>query len=150
MQVIMLEKVGKLNEIGSVVEVKNGYARYLILRKKAMRATTQNIKFFEEQRAEIEKTNAAKRSAAEAMLDKFADLEISISRQAGDDGRLFGSVSNKDIAQSISEKIGHKLDSECVNVNTKIKEVGMYQIDIALHSEVHAKVSLTVSRSEAA
>jgi large subunit ribosomal protein L9 len=149
MQVILLEKVGKLGNIGSVTEVKDGYARnFLIPRKKALRATKANIAFFEAQKAEIEKANSEKKLAAEAKLPKFEGLSVTIVRQAGEDGRLYGSVSNSDIAKVISNKVGEVIEAEHVLTAVKLKEIGTSQVEVALHPEVKATIELVISRNE--
>ncbi len=149
MQVILLEKVGKLGHIGSVVEVKDGYARnFLIPRKKALRATKANVTYFEAEKAAIEKLNEEKRAAAEAAISKFEGLKITIVRQAGEDGKLYGSVSSTDIARAISAKVDFAIEAEHILTEDKLKSIGIHQIKIALHSEVKTSIELAISRSE--
>lgn len=149
MQVILLEKVGKLGNIGAVTEVKDGYARnFLIPRKKALRATKANIAYFEAEKAEIERINAEKKATAEAALNKFEGLRLTIVRQAGEDGKLYGSVSGADIAKAIAAKIGDVVDAEHILTAHKLKEIGIHQVEIALHPEVKTTIELAISRSE--
>jgi large subunit ribosomal protein L9 len=149
MQVILLEKVGKFGNIGSVVTVKDGYARnYLLPRKKAIRATRTNIEYFEKKRAELEADNAAKRLEAESISEKLNGIAIVLIRQAGDDGRLYGSVTGRDIARAITDKTQVEVESECIILSNKVKEIGIYNVDVALHPEVSVTVSLNVARSD--
>lgn len=150
MEVILLEKVGRFGKMGDVVRVKDGYARnFLIPRKKALRATQSNLEVFAQQKAELEALNAQKRATAEALLEKMVDVTVSLERQAGEDGRLYGSVSANDIAKLVSAKSGITVEADSIVLNSKIKEIGMYQIDVMLHPEVKATVSLSIARSEA-
>ena len=148
MQIILLEK-NNLGDIGSVVTVKNGYARnFLIPRNKAVRATKDNLEHFEKRRAEIEVENAAKKAAAEALFEKVNGLTITVVRQAGEDGRLYGSVTSKDIVAAIKAKSGVELDHHLVVITDKFKEISTYQVAISLHAEVKAEVSLSISRTD--
>lgn len=150
MKVILLEKVGKLGNIGVVTEVKDGYARnFLIPRKKALRATQANIAYFEAEKAEIERINAEKKAAAEIAIGKFEGLSITIVRQAGEDGKLYGSVSSSDIAKAIAAKTGDVVEAENILTAHKLKAIGIHQVEIALHPEVKATIELAISRSEA-
>ncbi len=149
MLVILLEKVGRLGDMGAITKVKDGYARnFLIPRKKALRATKENLAFFEAQKAEIEKANAERKAAAEAKLPKFEGLSIMIVRQAGEDGRLYGSVSSADIAKAISDKLGETIEAEHIITTAKLKEIGISQIEVVLHPEVKTAVELVISRNE--
>jgi large subunit ribosomal protein L9 len=150
MEVILLEKVGRFGKMGDVVKVKDGYARnFLIPRKKALRATKSNLDVFAQQKAELEALNAQKRATAEALLEKMVDVTVSLERQAGEDGRLYGSVSANDIAKLVSAKSGIAVEADSIVLNSKIKEIGMYQIEVMLHPEVKATVNLSIARSEA-
>lgn len=149
MQVILLEKVGKLGNIGAVTEVKDGYARnFLIPRKKALRATKANIAYFEAEKAEIEKVNAEKKAAAESAIVKFEGLSITIVRQAGEDGKLYGSVSSADIAKAIAAKVGDIVEAEHILTAHKLKAIGIHQVEVALHPEVKTTVEIAISRTE--
>lgn len=150
MDVILLEKVGRLGTIGAVVSVKNGYARnFLIPRKKALRATKANVEFFAQQKAELEAANAARKAAAEAMIETVQGITVALVRQAGEDGRLYGSVTANDIAKLVAAKTGVAIEAEHIVLNAKIKEIGVYQVEVMLHPEVKTTVDLSIARSEA-
>ncbi len=149
MQVILLEKVERLGAIGDVVTVKNGFARnFLLPRKKAIRATESNVQIVEQRKAELEAENAAKKAAAEKMVAKINGLMVNLIRQAGEDGRLYGSVTSRDIANAITQTGKADIAYDMVILNSKFKEIGIYPIDVMLHAEVKAMVSLNIARSE--
>lgn len=149
MQIILLERVNKLGNIGSLVKVKDGFARnYLIPKKKALRATKINIDYFEAQKAEIERVSAEKKAFAESNITKFDAISVTIVRQAGEDGRLYGSVSNTDIAKAVQAKTGFELSSDNITSTVKLKEIGQYQIEVSLHPEVKTTIDLVISRNE--
>lgn len=151
MEIILLEKVQKLGTIGDVVKVKDGYARnFLLPRKKAVRATKSNLVHFEQQRAELEAKNAQAKSAAEQMVSKFEGVSITLNKQAGDDGRLYGSVTAREIANALKDKTGLEINHSSVVLSSKFKEVGGYEVEIQLHPEVSVKVTLMISRGDAA
>ncbi len=145
MQVILLEKVGKLGGLGDRVTVKGGFGRnFLIPYGKAVPATEGNIADFEARRAELETAAAEKRTAAEARAAKLAELSVTIEANAGDEGKLFGSIGTRDIADAIS-KAGVEISKSEVRLPTGvIREVGEFEIDIQVHSEVMQTVKLTV------
>lgn len=145
MQVILLEKVGKLGGLGDRVTVKGGFGRnFLIPYGKAVPATESNIADFEARRAELEATAAEKRSGAEARAAKLAGLAVTIEANAGDEGKLFGSIGTRDIADAIT-KAGVEISKSEVRLPTGvIREVGEFEIDIQVHSEVMQAVKLTV------
>ena len=149
MQIILLEKVNKLGGIGSVVTVKDGYARnFLIPQKKALRATKINMQYYETQKSEIEKDNSERKQNAEMLLSKFEDLTVKIVRQAGEDGRLYGSVSNSDIVKALNVKIDTKFSASNIVLVSKFKEIGQYTVEVQLHPEVIAKFELLITRNE--
>ena len=145
MQVILLEKVGKLGNLGDVVKVKDGYARnFLIPAGRARRATQAAIAEFEARRAELEKAAAAKHAEAEALGAKLAGIVVKISQKAGVDGRLFGSVTNHDIADELV-KMGHAVVKSQVRMpNGPLKAVGEYTVVLSLHTDVHVDVTVNV------
>lgn len=148
MEVILLERVERLGQIGDVVNVKNGFARnYLLPRNKALRATKENREFFEGQRKEIEAQNAARRKEAEGLLKKVEGQVITLIRQAAEDGRLFGSVTARDIAAGLAEK-AKGVDYHQVQLNQPIKYTGIHEIKIVLHPEVTTAVRVNVARTE--
>jgi large subunit ribosomal protein L9 len=149
MEVILLERVEKLGQMGEVVKVKDGYARnFLLPRKKAMRATTANKAVFEKQRAQLEAQNLAKKGEAEKVAAKMVGLSVALLRQAGDSGQLFGSVSARDIADAVTAA-GFTLGRNQVSLVTPIKTVGVTSVSVVLHPEVTVDVKVNVARSEA-
>jgi large subunit ribosomal protein L9 len=149
MEVILLERVEKLGQMGEVVKVKDGYARnFLLPRKKALRATEANKKVFETQRAQLEAQNLAKKGEAEKVAVKMEGLSVALLRQAGDSGQLYGSVSARDIADAITAA-GFTVSRNQVNLTTPIKAVGVYAVKVSLHPEVSVEVKVNVARSEA-
>lgn len=148
MQVILLERIGHLGQMGDVVNVKNGYARnYLLPQKKAMRATEANIAQFETQRVQLEANNLEKKNEAEAVGEKLNEQTFVAIRQAGDTGQLYGSVSTRDIADAISEG-GFSIERRQVVLNSPIKELGLHDVEINLHPEVSVKVVMNVARTD--
>ena len=144
MQVILLEKVGNLGNLGDVVKVKDGYARnYLIPQRIARRATAEAVKEFEAKRAELEAAAAAKLADAQAQGEKLSGLTVQILQKSGVDGRLFGSVTNFDIAEALTKQ-GFDIHKAQVRLpQGPFKAVGDYPVDVSLHSDV--VVSITVS-----
>jgi large subunit ribosomal protein L9 len=145
MQVILLEKVGKLGELGDVVKVKQGYARnYLIPTKLARRATETAIKEFEGRRAELERAASAKLAAAQALGEQMAGKTVRIAQKAGVDGRLFGSVTNADIAEGLTKMGLTVLKSQVRMPTGPIKTVGEHSVSVAPHGDVVVEVSVVV------
>ena len=145
MQIILLEKVGKLGDLGDVVKVKDGFARnYLIPTKLARRATETAIKEFAERRADLEKAAAAKLAAAQALGEQLAGKTVRIAQKAGVDGRLFGSVTNHDIAEALT-KMGLAVQKSQVRMpNGPLKTVGEHTVTVAPHGDVVAEVTVQV------
>ena len=145
MQVILLEKIRRLGELGDTVKVKSGYGRnFLIPQGKAVSATEANKKFFEQRRAELEKKQAEVLAAAQARAEKLAALTVTIASKAGDEGKLFGSVGTRDIAEAVT-KAGVAIEKSEVRLpNGALRNVGVYDIAIALHSEVAATVKVAI------
>ncbi|MDO8418947.1 MAG: 50S ribosomal protein L9 [Rubrivivax sp.] len=145
MQVILLEKVGKLGELGDVVKVKQGYARnFLIPTKLARRATEAAIQEFEGRRAELEKAAAVKLAAAQALGEQMAGKTVRVAQKAGVDGRLFGSVTNADIAEALT-KMGLAVAKSQVRMpNGPIKTVGEHTVSVAPHTDVVVDVAVLV------
>lgn len=146
MQIILLEKVGGLGNLGDLVNVKNGYARnFLIPQGKAQRANAANLAVFEEKRAEYEAHQAAVLADAEARKLKLDGQNISVAQKAGVDGRLFGSVTTHDIAEAIKAAIGVEVVKANVRLpNGPLKAIGEYEIEVALHSDAVAAITVTV------
>ncbi|MEZ5829736.1 MAG: 50S ribosomal protein L9 [Dongiaceae bacterium] len=148
MDVILLERIEKLGQIGDVVAVKPGFARnFLLPRKKALRATEENKKRFEEQRAQIEATNLKRKQEAEKVAKKVDGLLIVVIRQASETGMLFGSVANRDIADGVTAA-GFTIDRRQVILDRPIKTLGLHKVRIALHPEVIVTVTANVAKSE--
>jgi large subunit ribosomal protein L9 len=147
MEVILLERVEKLGQIGDVVTVKNGFARnYLLPNKKALRANEANKKVFEANRAKIEADNASKRSDAEKASKDVDGKTVQIIRQASNTGQLYGSVSARDIVEAL-EADGAKVAKSQVVLKAPIKAIGMHEVKVALHPEVSVTVKVNVARS---
>ena len=145
MQVILLEKVGKLGDLGDVVKVKQGFARnYLIPTKLARRATEAAIKEFEGRRAELEKAAAAKLAAAQALGEQLAGKTVRVAQKAGVDGRLFGSVTNADIAEALTKMGLAVVKSQVRMPNGPIKTVGDHTVAVAPHADVVVDVAVQV------
>ena len=145
MQVILMEKVANLGELGDVVKVKDGFARnYLIPHGKAKRATQENIKAFESRRGELEKAQAGQLAKAKERGAKLEGLTIQITQKAGPDGRLFGSVTNYDIVEAL-QKQGHEVERANVRMpQGPLKQVGDFPIQVALHTDVTATITVSV------
>ena len=148
MEIILLEKIKGHGDIGDIVRVKDGFAKnYLFPLKKALRATKENKAFFESKKAEIEKRNAEALKEAETLVKKIDGLSLVVIRQAGDSGHLYGSVSSKDLSALLKEK-GYQVNNNYIKIDTPIKEIGIYTINIDLHADVVAKISVNVARSD--
>jgi large subunit ribosomal protein L9 len=150
MQVILLEKVVNLGNLGDVVKVKDGYARnFLIPQRMARRATTAAVAEFEAKRAELEKTAAEKLAAAQAQGEKLSGLTVQISQKAGVDGRLFGSVTNYDIASALTKQ-GFPVEKAQVRMpQGPLKMVGDHSVSVALHTDVLVDVTVAVLGEQA-
>jgi large subunit ribosomal protein L9 len=149
MQVILTQNIRKLGNIGDVVDVKIGFARnYLLPQGKAFRATKAHIEDFAQKKSEIEKQNQEKIAQAKQIAGKVDGTKVLLIRQASEDGRLFGSVRTQDIAEAVNAKVGTALTYRNVNLNDAIRAIGVYQIELELHSEVFAKIVVAISRSE--
>lgn len=148
MQVILLERVENLGQMGDVVKVRNGYARnFLLPRKKALRANDENRKTFESQRAELEARNLERRKEAEAVAAKVDRRSFVVIRQASETGLLYGSVSTRDIAETASRE-GVAIDRAQVRLDRPLKTLGVASVRIALHPEVSATIQINVARSQ--
>jgi len=145
MQVILMEKVVNLGGLGDVVKVKDGYARnFLIPQGKAKRATEENRKYFEEKRAELEKAQAEKLVALQALAEKLNGTTVQITRKAGVDGRLFGSVSNSDICDALAAQ-GFTVERGAIRLpEGPLKAVGDTHLEVALHTDVVANITVSV------
>ncbi|MEM1051590.1 MAG: 50S ribosomal protein L9 [Pseudomonadota bacterium] len=148
MDIILLERVEKLGTIGDVVTVKDGYARnFLLPQKKALRANDANKAVFEANRERLEKENAEKRTVAESTGAKVAGAEVVLIRAASNTGQLYGSVNVRDMVAGLTEQ-GHEIDKKQVIMGAPIKTIGMHDVTVALHPEVHVTVKANVARSD--
>ena len=149
MEVILLERVEKLGQMGDVVKVKPGYARnYLLPQKMALRATKANRAYFEQQQTHLEAANLERRSEAEAVARKFEGLSIVLVRQASEMGQLYGSIRPQDIADGVNDA-GVTVEHKQVKLDRPIKTIGLHKVRIALHPEVVVEITANVARSEA-
>lgn len=147
MQVVLLERVEKLGQMGDVVKVKPGFARnFLLPRGKALRATKTNIERFEVERAQLETRNLERRGEAEQVAKKLDGQVFTVLRAAGETGILYGSVNTRDIANAITEG-GFSATRNQIVLDQPIKSVGMHEVKVQLHPEVRSKVTLNVARN---
>jgi len=148
MEVILLERIETLGQMGDVVNVKPGYARnYLLPQKKALRATEENRRQFEGQRVQLEATNLERRDAAQEVGARLDGLAVVLIRQAGDAGQLYGSVNARDIAKEVTQA-GFTVERRQIQLPQTIKALGLYSVRIALHPELVVGVSVNVARSK--
>ena len=148
MDVILLERVEKLGQMGDVVSVKPGYARnYLLPRRKALRATKHNLEFFEGRRGQLEADNLQRKSEAESVAKKVDGLTVPVSRAAGESGQLYGSVTARDIAEAIIAA-GVTVTRQQVTLDRALKTIGLEEIKVILHPEVSASVVVNIARSQ--
>lgn len=148
MEVILLERIEKLGQMGDVVKVKPGFARnFLLPQKKALRANKDNLAFFEKQRVQLEALNLKRRDEAQAVAAKMEGLKVLMVRQAGEGGQLYGSVSGRDVADAVKAS-GFTIERSQVNLDSPIKTLGSYPVRLSLHPEVSITVTVTVARSQ--
>ncbi len=148
MDIILLERVKHLGEMGAIVSVKPGYARnFLIPGKKALRATETNKQSFATRKAELEATSAAKLEKAQSVYAIIDKHFITLIRQAGEDGKLFGSVSSRDIAETATSTLSQSISHSEVTLTKPIKYIGIHEVTIALHSDLHATIHVNVART---
>jgi large subunit ribosomal protein L9 len=147
MEVILLERVEKLGQMGQVVKVRPGYARnYLLPQKKAQRATKANLARFESERAQLEAMNLERRKDAEQVASQMGDVTVVVIRQAGETGVLYGSVATRDIADALTAA-GYTVDRRQVSIAQPIKTLGLFKVRLVLHPEVVVTVTVNVARS---
>lgn len=147
MQVILLERIARLGQMGDVVRVRDGYARnFLLPQGKALRANDSNRKRFEADRSQLEARNLERRSEASAVAEKLDGQSFIVVRQAGETGQLYGSVTTRDLADAISTS-GFSVERNQVDLTQPIKTIGLHRVSIILHPEVNAVVTVNVARS---
>ena len=144
-QVILLERIETLGEMGDVVSVKPGYARnFLLPQRKALRASDDNIAYFEAQRKHLEAENDKKKAEAQKVADKLDGLKVPLVRAASEGGQLYGSVTARDIAEAITEKSGVKVRRGQVDLNQNFKMVGLFDVPVILHPEVKKEITVNI------
>ncbi|BCJ90838.1 hypothetical protein IZ6_15730 [Terrihabitans soli] len=149
MQVILLERIAKLGQLGEEVRVRDGYARnFLLPNGKALRATQENRAKFEGLRSQLEARNIESKNEAQKLGDKLGGQTVVIIRQAGETGQLYGSVSGRDLAEALTQA-GFTVSRQQIVLNTPIKTIGLHEIPVSLHPEIEVKVSANVARSAA-
>lgn len=147
MEVILLERIGRLGQMGETVKVKDGYARnFLLPQGKALRANEANKKKFEGQRAQLEAQNLERKNEAAAVAEKLNGESFIVVRSAGETGQLYGSVSTRDIAEIITAN-GFTLHRNQIELNHPIKTIGLHEVSISLHPEVQVNVNVNIARS---
>ena len=148
MEVILLERIEKLGQMGDVVKVKDGFARnFLLPQKKALRASEDNLAYFEKEKVTLEANNLKQKQEAEVILTKLDDFNLIIIRQAGETGQLYGSVNTNDVKTSLNEN-GFVVEKNQIKLDKPIKEIGIHKVSVKLHPEVQAIISVIVSRTE--
>ena len=148
MEVILLERIEKLGQMGDVVKVKDGFARnFLLPQKKALRASEDNLAYFEKEKVTLEANNLKQKQEAEVILTKLDDFNLIIIRQAGETGQLYGSVNTNDVKTSLNED-GFVVEKNQIKLDKPIKELGIHKVSVKLHPEVQAIISVIVSRTE--
>lgn len=150
MEVILLERINRLGAMGDVVKVKDGFARnFLIPQKKALRASNENRKFFDAKRADIEARNAESRAKAQEYAVSMENLSLTLTRQASEEGKLFGSVTVRDVTEAL-EANGHRIQKSQIQMPGSVKSTGAYIVKVQLHADVTVPVTLNVMRNEEA
>jgi len=149
MEVILLERIEKLGQMGDVVKVKDGFARnFLLPQKKALRASDNNLAYFEKERVTLEANNLKQKKEAEVILKKLDNYNLIVIRQAGETGQLYGSVNANDIKIALDEN-GFIIEKSQIKLEKPIKELGLHNVSVKLHPEVQAIISVIVSRTDA-
>ena len=150
MEVILLERISRLGNMGEKVSVKPGFARnFLIPQGKALPATETNLQKFETQRADLEAKSLDAKKSAEVLSETLKDVSVTVTRQASETGHLYGSIKARDIAEALKEK-GQNVDRSAIQIGEPIKEVGEYTVRVALHPEVVIRVAVNVERQQSA
>lgn len=148
MKLVLLERIEKLGSVGDIVNVKTGYARnFLLPLKKALRATKENMAVYEERKAELAKLDEKRKSEATALAKKMADVCIILIRQASETGMLYGSVTGRDIAESLKEQ-GFKIERPQIDLNVPFKAIGVFQVSLSLHPDVRQAIKVVIARSD--
>lgn len=147
-QVILLERIEKLGNMGDVVSVKPGYARnYLLPQSKALRASKENLAYFDAQRKHLEAENEKRKGEAQKLADKLAGAKVALIRQASESGQLYGSVTSRDIADQTTQTSGVKIERFMISLNDNFKTIGFFPVDVSLHPEVKVEVTINIART---
>jgi large subunit ribosomal protein L9 len=147
MEVILLERIAKLGQMGDVVRVRDGFGRnFLLPQGKALRATKENRSRFDEMKSELEARNIERRGEAEQVAAKLNGKSFTVVRQAAETGQLYGSVSSRDIVALLSDN-GYKVDRAQIALNAPLKTIGVHPVPVALHPEVESSITITIARS---
>ena len=147
MKIVLLERINKLGQMGDIVDVRSGYARnFLLPRKKALRATKENMNYFNEQKSILEANNLENKKEAEGAKTKLDGKSFILIRSASDTGALYGSVSSKDINEIVSAD-GIEISKNQINLEKPIKELGIYKVSLSLHSDISSEIFINVARS---
>ena len=147
MKIVLLERINKLGQMGDIVDVRSGYARnFLLPRKKALRATKENMNYFKEQKSILEAKNLENKKEAEGAKTKLDGKSFILIRSASDTGALYGSVSSKDINEIVSAD-GIEISKNQINLEKPIKELGIYKVSLSLHSDISSEIFINVARS---
>jgi large subunit ribosomal protein L9 len=147
-EVVLLERVEKLGQMGQVVKVRPGFARnFLLPQKKALRATKENLAYFEKQRAQLEAANLKRRTEAEQVAGKMEGVTVVVIRQAGENGQLYGSVSARDVAEAITAA-GFTVEKRQVVLDHALKTLGLHKLRVVLHPEVSVTITVNIAQSE--
>ena len=147
MKIVLLERINKLGQMGDIVDVRSGYARnFLLPRKKALRATKENMNYFKEQKSILEAKNLENKKEAEGAKSKLDGKSFILIRSASDTGALYGSVSSKDINEIVSAD-GIEISKNQINLEKPIKELGIYKVSLSLHSDISSEIFINVARS---
>ncbi len=147
-QVILLERVEKLGELGEIVNVKPGFARnFLLPQKKALRASKENVAYFEAQKKTLEAENDKKKAEAQKLAKKIEGIKVPVIRQASESGQLFGSVASRDIAEAVTAGSKETITRSMVYLNQNIKTIGLIPVELILHPEVKVEVIVNIARS---
>lgn len=149
MNVILLERIESLGNMGEVVKVRPGFARnYLLPQKKALRASDDNLAYYEAQKDQLEKANADRRSAAEKEAKKLEGKKITLIRLASEGGQMYGSVNARDISEAVNDQTDIKIGRGQVVLNQALKTIGLFKVPVALHPEVKVDVTINIARTE--
>ena len=148
MEVILLERIEKLGQMGDIVNVKPGFARnFLLPKNKALRKTKQNLAHFENQKAQLEANNLTQKTEAAAIGDKLSGITVIIIRAAGESGQLYGSVTSRDIAEAVCAS-GIKIDKQQIVLNRALKTLGLEPVHVTLHPEVSVEIVANIARND--